>query len=70
MTKAELIKDLEQYPDDMLTAIWDTEREMFETIDDIDFMRVKQDQTNDEELWGKRVIVIQNKGMLNYHNLL
>jgi hypothetical protein len=70
MTKSELINYLKIYPDDMIVAVWDTEREMLDVIDDIGFQRIKQDQVNDEKLWGKRVIVLQNKGMLEYHNIL
>lgn len=68
MTKIELIKKLEKYPDDIIVCIWDTELEIIDPIDYITNHCIGKYESN-TELKG-RVLLLANKETLEYHNIL
>lgn len=68
MTKAELIKALEQYPDDKLVCIWDTELESIDEVDSVAVRDIGEFESNSDDAKGN-VIMLFNKNMLEYHSI-
>ena len=67
MTKAELIKALEAYPDDMEMAVWDTELEI---VDPIDLLMTHSAGKDEPYLANQRVLVLAKKKTLEYHHII